>query len=84
MDNVNRDGNPKEKKKEMLEVKQTTEMEMPLMSLIIDWIQLRKVSLSLRTQQKLPKVKKNEAKKKKRKKKISEKCGITKKGVKYV
>ena len=62
MDNVNRDGNPKEKKKEMLEVKQTPEMEMPLMSLIVDWIQLR-------TQQKLPKVKKNEAKKKKKKKK---------------
>ena len=61
MDNVNRDGNPKEKKKEMLEVKQTPEMEMPLMSLIVDWIQLR-------TQQKLPKVKKNEAKKKKKEK----------------
>lgn len=75
MDNVNRDGNPKEKKKEMLEVKQTTEMEVPLMSLIVDWIQLRKVSLSLRTQQKLPKVKKNEAKKKKEKRKYLRSVG---------
>lgn len=68
MDNVNRDGNPKEKKKEMLEVKQTTEMEVPLMSLIVDWIQLR-------TQQKLPKVKKNEAKKKKEKRKYLRSVG---------